>query len=219
MALIQSRPGAATRCAMGCDRPKLAACCPGSGLGWPGAGRCSASITAYFCRWALVFICCCTGRRGAGCVNRALIWRCRGDCSVFSPVIVWNATHGWASFLFQGGRAVGGATFRPGPYAAGACGPGDVFVSVDLGALDFDPVQRLLYWRRLRRQDRLLLSLAVVPLAVFTVVACFRPVLPHWGLIGLVSLFPALGAEMVDALRDPAARDSTASWHAAVFFR
>lgn len=24
---------------------------------------------------------------------------------VFSPVIVWNATHGWASFLFQGGRA------------------------------------------------------------------------------------------------------------------
>ena len=28
---------------------------------------------------------------------------------VFSPVIVWNATHGWASFLFQGGRAALGS--------------------------------------------------------------------------------------------------------------
>ncbi len=28
---------------------------------------------------------------------------------------------------------------------------------------------------------------------MFTAVACFRPVLPHWGLIGLASLFPLLG--------------------------
>ena len=41
--------------------------------------------------------------------------------------------------------------------------------------------------------ERLWLCLAVVPLGVFTAVACFRPVLPHWGLIGLVSLFPLLG--------------------------
>ncbi len=31
---------------------------------------------------------------------------------VFSPVIFWNASHGWASFAFQGGRAVGGFGFR-----------------------------------------------------------------------------------------------------------
>ena len=31
------------------------------------------------------------------------------------------------------------------------------------------------------------------PSVIFTAVACFRPVLPHWGLIGLVSLFPLLG--------------------------
>jgi 4-amino-4-deoxy-L-arabinose transferase-like glycosyltransferase len=30
---------------------------------------------------------------------------------VFSPVIWWNATHGWASFLFQGRRTAGGAGF------------------------------------------------------------------------------------------------------------
>ena len=32
---------------------------------------------------------------------------------VFSPVLFWNAGHGWASFLFQGGRAVGSWTLRP----------------------------------------------------------------------------------------------------------
>ena len=31
---------------------------------------------------------------------------------VFSPVILWNATHGWASFAFQGDRAVG-LRFQP----------------------------------------------------------------------------------------------------------
>ncbi len=32
---------------------------------------------------------------------------------VFSPVLIWNARNGWASFLFQGGRAFGGSC--PGP--------------------------------------------------------------------------------------------------------
>ena len=38
---------------------------------------------------------------------------------VFSPVLIWNARHGWVSFLFQGGRAVGGWVPRP-DYLAGA---------------------------------------------------------------------------------------------------
>ena len=32
---------------------------------------------------------------------------------VFSPVIIWNAGHGWISFAFQGDRAVPGFTLRP----------------------------------------------------------------------------------------------------------
>ncbi|HEY4172916.1 MAG TPA: glycosyltransferase family 39 protein, partial [Rhodopila sp.] len=32
--------------------------------------------------------------------------------AVFSPVLIWNATHGWASFAFQGDRA-SGLRFRP----------------------------------------------------------------------------------------------------------
>ena len=36
---------------------------------------------------------------------------------MFAPVLAWNATHGWASFAFQGGRAEG-MQFRPlGPLA------------------------------------------------------------------------------------------------------
>ncbi len=58
-------------------------------------------------------------------------------------------------------------------------------------------------WRRWARIEsaevRLWLCVAAVPLAVFTLVACFRSVLPHWGLIGLVSMLPILGCD-ADAL-------------------
>jgi hypothetical protein len=56
--------------------------------------------------------------------------------------------------------------------------------------------------------ERLGLCLAVVPFGVFTAVACFRPVLPHWGLIGLVSLFPVLGNAWHQNFKDR----SGASW-------
>ena len=37
---------------------------------------------------------------------------------VFAPVISWNAHHGWASFAFQGGRALGWPVIRPDRFAA-----------------------------------------------------------------------------------------------------
>src|SRR5258708_15144034 len=45
--------------------------------------------------------------------------------------------------------------------------------------------------------DRFLLCQAIVPLAVFTMVACTRSVLPHWTLVGFLSLFPLLGRSCV----------------------
>ena len=112
---------------------------------------------------------------------------------VFSPVIVWNATHGWASFLFQGGRAVGSAS--PNPWG--------LILALLAQAMYLFPwiwvplvvvlVAGCRNWRRTSAFEHLLLALAVAPLGVVTLVACFRPVLPHWGLIGLVSLFPLLG--------------------------
>ena len=113
---------------------------------------------------------------------------------VFSPVLLWNAGHGWASFLFQGGRAVGGWTLRP-DYLLAAIGAqaGYLFPWI-WGSLILLLVQEWRHWPRIvSEQERLVLCLAIVPVGMFTAVACFRPVLPHWGLIGLVSLFPLLG--------------------------
>jgi hypothetical protein len=51
--------------------------------------------------------------------------------------------------------------------------------------------------RRLRGEqdaaDRFLLCQAIVPLFVFALVACTRSVMPHWTLVGFLSLFPMLG--------------------------
>ncbi|MGE3819610.1 MAG: ArnT family glycosyltransferase [Isosphaeraceae bacterium] len=114
---------------------------------------------------------------------------------VFSPVLAWNASHGWASFAFQGGRALGESGVRP------------LYL---LGAL-LGPVAYLFPWiwarlvgvlARLGRRalnpatpssDRFLLAQSVAPLSTFLVVACTRPVLPHWALVGFLPLYPLLG--------------------------
>jgi hypothetical protein len=118
---------------------------------------------------------------------------------VFSPVIVWNASHDWVSFVFQGGRAVGGLVPRPGSFATAVLAQaGYLFPWIWL-PLILILVRQLRNWSRLEtNQERLVLCLAVCPLGVFSTVACFRSVLPHWGLIGLASLFPLLGRDLFD---------------------
>jgi 4-amino-4-deoxy-L-arabinose transferase-like glycosyltransferase len=116
-----------------------------------------------------------------------------GMC-LFSPVVIWNASHEWASFLFQGGRAMGSWMPRP-DYLLGAllAQAGYLFPWIWV-PLVIIAIRQCRNWPRIGSgEERLWLCLAIVPLAVFTAVACFRPVLPHWGLIGLVSLFPILG--------------------------
>ena len=54
---------------------------------------------------------------------------------VFSPVLIWNATHGWASFAFQGDRAVG-LRFRPLLPMQTLGRRGAVRAALDLGADD-----------------------------------------------------------------------------------
>jgi 4-amino-4-deoxy-L-arabinose transferase-like glycosyltransferase len=116
--------------------------------------------------------------------------------AIFSPVIVWNARSGWASFLFQGGRAVGSWTPRPDYLAVALLAQaGYLFPWVWLPLVAI-LVRGCFGWRKLQEApERLWLCLAAVPLAVFTLVACFRPVLPHWGLIGCASVFPLLGRQ------------------------
>ena len=121
---------------------------------------------------------------------------------LFSPVIAWNARHFWASFAFQLGRAVGGnesghaargLTFQPAALASAIGGQAAyLFPWIWLILL-------VILFRQLRRftqstpAERFLVCQAVVPLTVFTAVACVRPVLPHWTLVGYLSIFPLLG--------------------------
>jgi hypothetical protein len=112
---------------------------------------------------------------------------------VFSPVVAWNATHGWASFLFQGGRAAPSTVLRLDQLIVALLAQAMYlfpWIWVPLVVIVFIGCR---HWRAIGELDRFWLALAVAPLSVFTLVACFRPVLPHWGLIGLVSLFPLLG--------------------------
>lgn len=123
--------------------------------------------------------------------------------AVFSPVIGWNAAHGWASFAFQGGRALGPLQFRPGNLAMALLGQAaylfpwmwGALAAVLLGGL------RRAFKSDSRSADRFLLCQAVVPLTVFAAVACMRPVLPHWTLVGFLSLFPLLGRSWDDRWR------------------
>lgn len=133
---------------------------------------------------------------------------------LFSPVIAWNAAHDWASFGFQAGRALGRPAFRIDILAAAVGGP----------ALYLFPwvwVALLATLGRGRRAaepaDLLLRCQAVFPLLIFAVVACVRPVLPHWSLIGFIPLIPGLGRTWEERQRtDPARmRRRVALWAAA----
>ncbi|HEY0418485.1 MAG TPA: glycosyltransferase family 39 protein, partial [Acetobacteraceae bacterium] len=111
---------------------------------------------------------------------------------MFSPVLLWNATHGWASFAFQGGRAAA-ARFQPwGPLAA--LGGQALFLLPWLWA----PMMLALAGA-LRRGPRhwrfwLLACLALGPILLFTLVALWsRNVLFHWAAPGYLFLFPLLG--------------------------
>jgi hypothetical protein len=109
---------------------------------------------------------------------------------IFLPVVLWNAGHGWVSFLFQGGRAMG--TFRPlGPFITFAgeaafllpwiwvplvvCGVS----AVGGGASD--------------RKRWLLVCLAAPSIILFTAVSLWGNVFFHWAAPGYLMLVPLLG--------------------------
>ena len=112
---------------------------------------------------------------------------------IFTPVAAWNATHGWASFTFQGERAVG-LRFHP-------LGPLIVLAGEALFVLPWIwiPMLRaaLAALRRGRNEWRgwLLCCLAAPPIAGFALVAAWssQRVLFHWAAPGYLMLFPLLG--------------------------
>jgi len=108
-----------------------------------------------------------------------------------TPVLVWNHAHHWASFAFQGGRALP-ATFSVARAAAALLGQ-------LLYLLPWIALALLLALARAFRHGvrgdptGLFAVLAAPPILVFLIVSLSSPVLPHWAAIGWLFAFPLLG--------------------------
>lgn len=112
---------------------------------------------------------------------------------VFSPVIFWNYRHGWGSFRFQGGRAVGSWQPRIDLLLRAVGGPA-LYLAPWIWLASMIVLVRA--WRNAREAtglEKLSMVLATLPIGLVTLVGLFRPVLPHWSLIGVVSILPLLG--------------------------
>ncbi|HEY2850110.1 MAG TPA: glycosyltransferase family 39 protein [Gemmatimonadaceae bacterium] len=114
--------------------------------------------------------------------------------AMFTPVLLWNREHGWASFAFQGGRAAGRGGLHIGPMLSTLAGQaGYVLPWIWL------PLVAVL-WTAVRTGPRdavrwFLACVGAGPIVVFTLIALRGdPGLPHWEAPGYLMLFPLLGA-------------------------
>jgi 4-amino-4-deoxy-L-arabinose transferase-like glycosyltransferase len=114
--------------------------------------------------------------------------------AIVSPVIVWNAKHGWVSFLFQGGR--GGIHHGPQPT--------QVLIAI-LGQMAlmlpwiYAPLLKAAVNAACRGPTDeprwLCLALGAPAILVFTLTPLWgEKALPHWSMSGWLMIFPLLGA-------------------------
>jgi len=109
---------------------------------------------------------------------------------VFLPVLIWNAGHGWVSFLFQGERA-GGSLHPFGPITAIA-GQAVFLLPWIWAPLLWCGLVAL--WHGPSDRERwLLVCLAAPPILLFTVAALWGTPLFHWAAPGYLMLLPMLG--------------------------
>ncbi len=120
--------------------------------------------------------------------------------ALFSPVILWNAMHGWASFAFQGARA-GAARFRPLMPLSTLAGEA-LFILPWIWA----PMM-VAFIAALRRgpsewRGWLLCCLGAPPIVAFALISAWssQRVLFHWAAPGYLMLFPLLGGLIVRLL-------------------
>ncbi len=120
---------------------------------------------------------------------------------MFAPVVYWNASHGWASLLFQGGRASASRGFRPEQLAV-AIGAESLYLFpwlwIALVGILVQLVRR--GWRRWDDGETFLVCQAVPALGLFHAVASFDRIMPYWPLFGFVSLLPLLCRSWVEWL-------------------
>ncbi len=109
------------------------------------------------------------------------------------PVFIWNAEHGWTSFVFQGSRGSPGPGLRPAQFLV--MGLGEIayllpwiFAFLVLGLAEA--------WRERKDQRKLFLfCLALPPIVLFTLTPLWGARgLPQWTMSGWFFAYPLLGA-------------------------
>lgn len=116
---------------------------------------------------------------------------------LFSPVIIWNAEHGWQSFAFQGGRAVAdrGATFASGASNVGRMILGQaIYLLPGVFLLSIWLLWRVMQTRMQTLEARFCAALALPSILLFNGLAPLaKNFLPHWPMAGFVFVFPLIG--------------------------
>ena len=112
---------------------------------------------------------------------------------MFTPVLYWNARHGWQSFDYQSGRALG---LRLHPLAPLSIWGGEaLFVLPWLWLPMMGLLLRALRCGPTERRGWMLSCLAILPVVLFSVVGIWSStrILYHWAAPGYLLLLPMLG--------------------------
>jgi 4-amino-4-deoxy-L-arabinose transferase-like glycosyltransferase len=125
---------------------------------------------------------------------------------LFSPVLAWNATHGWVSFAFQAARATGGK-FHPLAPLATLAGEA-LFVLPWLWLPMMVVFARAVYHGPGEWRAWLLCCLAAPPIVLFAAISAWAShrVLFHWAAPGYLMLIPLLAEALASRLHRPAVR-------------
>ena len=109
---------------------------------------------------------------------------------LFTPVVVWNTQHGWASLAFQGRRALP-RVFHLEWLLQDIGGQIVYLLPWVIGPLIYVLVQALMR-ARADPAGWFFACLTIGPVALFTLLGFWTPV-PHWPMLGWLFAFPLLG--------------------------
>lgn len=117
---------------------------------------------------------------------------------LFTPVLVWNAAHDWASFAFQSGRGGNGVVANFNGPVISLLQQAVYLLPWLAVALAVALLLALVSGRR--RPERWLLGmLALPPILLFTSFTLFRQGLPHWQMPGWLFTVPLLAERLAVA--------------------
>src|SRR5580704_15786620 len=114
-------------------------------------------------------------------------------CATITPVLLWNAQHGWASFVFQGARGVPNGVLRPAQSLTMVLGEVAFLSPWIFAPLVAGIASAFRHWRDERRLFLLCLSLPAIVLFTLTPLWGGRGQ-PHWAMPGWFFAFALMGA-------------------------